>query len=58
MYRQFKDFPVIALRRLSTMLGTALIPLCYMTLRNMGHSRSTATLAAALLVFGKYDIGS
>ncbi|KAI8066306.1 Dolichyl-phosphate-mannose-protein mannosyltransferase-domain-containing protein [Gilbertella persicaria] len=47
----FVEFPVIALRRMSALLGTLLIPLCYITLRNLNHSRSTATLAAALLIF-------
>lgn len=53
MCRAIGQFPMVALRRVSALLGTFLAPLCYLTLRNMGHSRSTATLAAALLVFGK-----
>jgi dolichyl-phosphate-mannose--protein O-mannosyl transferase len=43
---------MVALRRFSALLGVALVPFCYMTMRHMGHARSTATLAAALLAFG------
>jgi hypothetical protein len=54
--RHFDKFPLAALRRLAAMFGTALIPLCYITMRNLGHSRPAATLAAGLLIFG-IDLG-
>ncbi|KAI8331810.1 Dolichyl-phosphate-mannose-protein mannosyltransferase-domain-containing protein [Choanephora cucurbitarum] len=47
----FTEFPIVTVRRFSALLGALLIPLCYLTLRNMNHSRSSATMAAALLVF-------
>ncbi|KAI9485451.1 MAG: Dolichyl-phosphate-mannose-protein mannosyltransferase-domain-containing protein [Benjaminiella poitrasii] len=46
----FIDFPMIALRRFSVVLGTSLVPLVYLTMRNMGHERLTATFAAILLI--------
>jgi dolichyl-phosphate-mannose--protein O-mannosyl transferase len=54
-FRPFVEFPVVALRRFSAMLGASLIPMSYITIRSLGHSRSAATLAAALLVFGKWN---
>ncbi|KAI8637207.1 Dolichyl-phosphate-mannose-protein mannosyltransferase-domain-containing protein [Parasitella parasitica] len=47
----FVEFPVVALRRFSALLGASLVPLSYMTMRNMGHSRAAATLASALIIF-------
>ncbi|CEP12652.1 hypothetical protein [Parasitella parasitica] len=47
----FVEFPVVALRRFSAILGASLVPLAYMTMRNMGHSRAAATLASALIIF-------
>lgn len=56
IYRPFIEFPMVALRRVSAILGTSLVPLSYLTMRNLGHSRSTATMAAALIMIGKKDI--
>ncbi|KAK4514369.1 uncharacterized protein ATC70_001962 [Mucor velutinosus] len=47
----FVDFPIVALRRFSALLGASLVPLTYITMRTMGHSRAAATLASALLIF-------
>ncbi|KAG2193755.1 hypothetical protein INT47_005036, partial [Mucor saturninus] len=47
----FVEFPLVALRRFSALLGASLIPIMYMTIRGLGHSRAAATLAAGLLIF-------
>lgn len=52
LFRPFVDFPLVALRRISAILGASLIPIMYITIRSLGHSRSAATLAAGLLIFG------
>ncbi|GAA5803485.1 hypothetical protein HPULCUR_008967 [Helicostylum pulchrum] len=49
--QSFVDFPLVALRRASALLGTSLVPIIYITVRSLGHSRSAATLAASLLIF-------
>lgn len=51
--REFHQFPLVGMRRLAAILGALIVPICYLTLRNMGHSRSTCTLAAILLILGK-----
>ncbi|KAI8979527.1 Dolichyl-phosphate-mannose-protein mannosyltransferase-domain-containing protein [Mycotypha africana] len=45
------EIPLITLRTASAILGSSTVPLCYLTLRNMNHSRTTATLAASLILF-------
>lgn len=50
--RPFNEFPLVALRRLSALLGASLIPLSYYTMRYLGHSRSAATMAAGLIMLG------
>ncbi|KAI7902951.1 Dolichyl-phosphate-mannose-protein mannosyltransferase-domain-containing protein [Cokeromyces recurvatus] len=47
----FLEFPIVILRQISATLGTLLIPLSYLTIRNIGHSCFTATFAAIMLVF-------
>lgn len=42
----------MALRRFSAVLGASLIPIIYLTVRNLGHSRAAATFAASMLIFG------
>lgn len=53
--RPFYEFPLVALRRISALLGAALIPLSYYTMRHLGHSRSAATMAAGLIMLGNWD---
>ncbi|CAO3693565.1 unnamed protein product [Rhizopus microsporus] len=48
--QEFHQFPLVGMRRLAAILGALIVPICYLTLRNMGHSRSTCTLAAILLI--------
>lgn len=56
MCRPFVEFPLVALRRISALLGASLVPIIYITVRSLGHSRSAATLAASLLIFGMSNI--
>ncbi|KAI8993132.1 Dolichyl-phosphate-mannose-protein mannosyltransferase-domain-containing protein [Pilobolus umbonatus] len=47
--QSFTELPLTAMRRMTALIGVALIPICYITLKTMGHSRATATLAASLI---------
>lgn len=50
--RHFSNFPLVGMRKVSAIVGALIAPVCYMTIRNFGHSRSAATFAAILMVFG------
>ncbi|KAG2222095.1 hypothetical protein INT45_007981 [Circinella minor] len=45
-------FPLQELRIVSAIMGAFLVPIVYLTVRLLGHGRSTATTAAGLLIFG------
>lgn len=54
-YRDYKepgiDVPYVTMRMLPGILGIAIIPLAYLTLRSLGTRKTTATLGAALVIF-------
>ncbi|KAG1641980.1 hypothetical protein G6F44_005295 [Rhizopus delemar] len=54
--QHFSNFPLVGMRKVSAIVGALIAPVCYMTIRNFGHSRSAATFAAILMVFENGNI--
>lgn len=44
------------MRMLGTLLGSLLIPLAYLTIRDAGHSKIAATITALAICFGNLKI--
>jgi len=45
--------PYVAMRMLCGLMGAAVVPMAFFTIKNSGHSLHAAVLAAVLVLFGK-----
>jgi hypothetical protein len=54
MFRDIpENVPYIQMRALGTLAGSFVVPLAYLTIRDAGHSKIAAILAALAICFGK-----
>ena len=47
------NVPYVAMRLMCGLMGVAVVPMAYYTIKNSGHSLHASILAAVLVLFGK-----